>query len=139
MVVSCCLTAHGGTYPSQLWQALDSDSKFYWVIGFRDGLGVGASHASNYLTGGNPSKLLDVIMNSSDELLINCDNTAQLTSVMDNLYKDPANIRIMWVDMAKAAWLKIAGKDYETALVWGRRSALSAEMTDRKRAAGGSN
>ena len=125
MIIFCLLSFTGISLAEkeistfgELWNSLDRMHKIGYVRGFRDGIIVCFNELILLTSPYEPDD--EEIRRTLLEMLVLYEFIWEygeaIINVMDDLYKDPANVYIHWPSMCRVACQKLKGEDIEQLL-----------------------
>ena len=113
---------------AEFWRNWPASAREAYVIGLHDGIADTYFTAWEAWAGALRQEQIDRV-----RVKVFLGNTQdQVASVMTNLYTDPANALVAWVDMAHIARDKLEGKEIDTNLRAARKRALDTFELNQK-------
>jgi len=125
--ISCL--ANEPSSPGEIWNTSSVMVKVVYVLGFQQGIGMTINklasaimeNKDNFLAGNDVGKAWDELRDLSNFI---DEHAPAILKVMDDLYKDPANMYIYTVSMCEIAYHKLKGEDIEPLLKEARKEGL---------------
>lgn len=125
-IIACCLLCFMeisclAKNPGELWNVVTEVEKASYIRGFREGIEECLKKFELFISTENMWIAHHKLYELYDFI---CGHGEAIITVMNNLYKDPANTYIQFSSMCQIAYQKLKGEDIEPLLRETRKEAL---------------